>query len=119
MSIFPRLSGATHAPERPNQVALRISIPLSSKLRTSAYLTVPVQGGNAPVLGLSWVAKALNAAKRGDTKAVAILTRIAIAADFRRAHFPPCAFSTVRIRLDSLFSQVEATHDPGVPRLVP
>ncbi len=45
----------------------------------------------------------LSAMQRGDTKAVGFLTRNAV--------------SAVLIRLDSLISQIEATHDPGQPRL--
>ncbi len=45
----------------------------------------------------------LNAMKRGDVKAVGFLTRNAV--------------SSVLIRLDSLISQIETTHDPGEPRL--
>lgn len=46
----------------------------------------------------------LRAMERGDTRAVGFLTRNAV--------------STVLIRLDSLISQIEATHDPGEPRLM-
>jgi len=45
----------------------------------------------------------VDAMKRGDTKAVGYLTRNAV--------------SAVLIRLDSLISQIEATNDPGEPRL--
>ena len=45
----------------------------------------------------------LAAMRRGDTRAVGFLTRNAV--------------SAVLIRLDSLISQIEATHDPGEPRL--
>ncbi len=44
------------------------------------------------------------AMERGDAKAVGFLTRNAV--------------SAVLIRLDSLISQIETTHDPGEPRLV-
>lgn len=44
-----------------------------------------------------------NALQRGDVKAVGFLTRNAV--------------SAVLIRLDSLISLIEATHDPGEPRL--
>ena len=46
----------------------------------------------------------LQAMQRGDTKAVGFLTRNAV--------------SAVLIRLDSLISQIETTHDPGEPRLL-
>jgi len=46
----------------------------------------------------------LSAMQRGDSKAVGFLTRNAV--------------SAVLIRLDSLISQIEATHDPGEPRLI-
>ena len=45
----------------------------------------------------------LSAMHRGDTKAVGFLTRNAVTA--------------VLIRLDTLISQIETTHDPGEPRL--
>jgi DNA-binding GntR family transcriptional regulator len=45
----------------------------------------------------------LKTMQRGDVKAVGFLTRNAV--------------SAVLIRLDSLISQIEATHDPGEPRL--
>lgn len=49
------------------------------------------------------IAARLAAMERGDSKAVGFLTRNAV--------------SAVLIRLDSLISQIEATHDPGEPRL--
>ena len=50
------------------------------------------------------IAARLGAMERGDVKAVGFLTRNAV--------------SAVLIRLDSLISQIEATHDPGEPRLI-
>lgn len=50
------------------------------------------------------IATRLDAMERGDTKAVGFLTRNAV--------------SAVLIRLDSLISQIETTHDPGEPRLL-
>ena len=49
------------------------------------------------------IAARLSAMKRGDTKAVGFLTRNAV--------------SAVLVRLDTLISQIETTHDPGEPRL--
>lgn len=49
------------------------------------------------------IADRLKAMQRGDVKAVGFLTRNAV--------------SAVLIRLDSLISHIEATHDPGEPRL--
>ena len=50
------------------------------------------------------IAARRRAMERGDAKAVGFLTRNAV--------------SAVLIRLDSLISQIETTHDPGEPRLV-
>lgn len=50
------------------------------------------------------IAARRNAMQRGDSKAVGLLTRNAV--------------SAVLIRLDSLISQIETTHNPGEPRLV-
>jgi len=49
------------------------------------------------------IAARLSAMQRGDAKAVGYLTRNAV--------------SAVLIRLDSLISQIETTHNPGEPRL--